>query len=45
MSPLIIQMQHVMTAAAPTGPALLQRFKKKMPHVTLREGWGMSGIN
>ena len=27
-----------MTAAAPTGPALLQMFKKKAPNVILREG-------
>jgi hypothetical protein len=29
---------HVMTAAAPTGPTLLRRFKKKAPDVIVKEG-------
>ena len=29
---------HVMTAAAPTGPTLLRRFKQKAPTVLVKEG-------
>ena len=31
-------LSYVMTAAAPTGPALYQMFKKRAPNVILREG-------
>jgi len=36
------RLHHIMTAAAPSGPTLLRRFKKKAPSVILKEGWGMS---
>lgn len=39
---LLEPLHHIMTAAAPTGPALLRRFKKKAPSVIVKEGWGMS---
>ena len=32
------RLHHIMTAAAPTGPTLLRRFKKKAPSVILKEG-------
>ena len=32
------RLHHVMTAAAPTGPALLRRFKSKAPNVKVKEG-------
>ena len=31
-------LNYVLTAAAPTGPALYQQFRKKAPNVILREG-------
>ena len=31
-------LDHVMTGAAPTGPTLLRRFKKKAPNVLVKEG-------
>lgn len=31
-------LHHVLTAAAPTGPTLLRRFKKKAPGVIVKEG-------
>ena len=32
------RLHHVMTAAAPTGPTLLKRFKEKAPSVFVKEG-------
>ena len=37
--PEVLQgVHHVMTAAAPTGPTLLRRFKEKAPNVITKEG-------
>ena len=38
----LTKLHHIMTAAAPTGPALIRRFKEKAPDVIIKEGWGMS---
>ena len=38
----LAKLHHIMTAAAPTGPTLLRRFKEKAPSVIVKEGWGMS---
>merc|ERR1712198_244917 len=37
--------QHILTAAAPAGAALMQQFKSRFPSITIREGWGMSELS
>ncbi len=38
----LASLEHIVAAAAPSGPALIKQFKSKAPHVVYREGWGMS---
>ena len=36
-------LEHVVVAAAPSGPELIRKFKSRAPEgVVYREGWGMS---
>ena len=35
----------IIIGAAPLGPALIEQFKEKFPHTTIREAWGMSEIS
>jgi len=37
-------LRYVMVGAAPVGPSLEQRFRKKAPGIPLREGWGMTEL-
>lgn len=35
-------LDHIVVAAAPSGPALIKKFKDKAPHCVYREAWGMT---
>lgn len=36
------QVEHIVAAAAPSGPSLIEKFKRKAPNCVYREGWGMT---
>jgi len=37
--------QDLIVAAAPTGPALFEKFKAKFPQTVMREAWGMTELS